>query len=65
MQKAKRGGVAKNVDEYLDGVAEPGRRTLQKVREIIRSVVPAETTEAIGYGIHVSISGGVGCVWSV
>ena len=51
MQKAKAGGVAKNVDEYLAGVPQPARSTLQTVREIIRSVVPAETTEAIGYGI--------------
>lgn len=51
MQKAKTGEVARNVDEYLAGVPEPGRSTLQTVREIIRSVVPAETTEAIGYGI--------------
>lgn len=50
-EAARKGGAAKNVDEYLAGVPEPGRRTLQKVREIIRSAVPAETTEAIGYGI--------------
>lgn len=39
------------VEEYLAGVPEPARSTLGKVRATIRSVVPAETTEAIGYGI--------------
>jgi uncharacterized protein YdhG (YjbR/CyaY superfamily) len=42
---------AKNVDEYLAGVPEPGRSTLTKVRAVIRSVAPAETTEVISYGI--------------
>lgn len=32
-------------------VAEPARTTLLKVRDIIRSVVPADTTEVISYGI--------------
>jgi uncharacterized protein YdhG (YjbR/CyaY superfamily) len=39
------------VEEYLAAVPEPARSTLDKVRATIRSVVPAETTEAIGYGI--------------
>ena len=39
----------KDVDEYLAGVPEPARATLQKVRATIRSAVPPETTEAIGY----------------
>lgn len=43
--------TAKNVDEYLAGVPEPARTTLNKVRATIRSVVPAEATEAIGYGM--------------
>ncbi len=42
---------AKNVDEYLAAVPEPARSTLKKVRAVIRSVVPAETTEVISYGI--------------
>jgi uncharacterized protein YdhG (YjbR/CyaY superfamily) len=42
---------AKNVDEHLAGVPEPGRSTLTKVRAVIRSVAPAETTEVISYGI--------------
>jgi uncharacterized protein YdhG (YjbR/CyaY superfamily) len=44
--------VAKNsVDEYLACVPEPARSTLEQVRAAIRSVVPAEATEAISYGI--------------
>jgi len=42
---------AKNVDEYLARVPEPARSTLKHVRSVIRSVVPAETTEVISYGI--------------
>jgi len=41
----------KTVDEYLKAVPEPARSTLTKVRAAIRSVVPAETTEVISYGI--------------
>ena len=49
---ATKGGKApKNVAEYLAGVPEPARSTLKKVRAAIRSVVPPEATEAIGYGI--------------
>lgn len=43
--------VPKNVDEYIAGVPEPARTTLNKIRAIIRSVVPPETTEAISYGM--------------
>ena len=39
------------VDEYLALVPEPARTTLSKVRTAIRSVVPPEATEAIGYRI--------------
>jgi uncharacterized protein YdhG (YjbR/CyaY superfamily) len=47
-----RGGkVPKTVDEYLAGIAEPARSTLTHVREVIRSVVPKETTEVISYRI--------------
>jgi uncharacterized protein YdhG (YjbR/CyaY superfamily) len=49
MQKGK--AVAKNVNEYLAGLPEPARSTLKTVRAVIRSVVPAETTEVISYGI--------------
>jgi uncharacterized protein YdhG (YjbR/CyaY superfamily) len=39
------------VEQYLAGVPQPARRTLNKVRTTIRSVVPAECTEVISYGI--------------
>jgi uncharacterized protein YdhG (YjbR/CyaY superfamily) len=45
------GSAAKTVDEYLAGVREPARGTLQKIRAAIRSAVPAGTTETISYGI--------------
>ncbi len=49
---AAKGNVApKNVDDYLAGVPEPARSTLNKVRAAIRSAVPPEATEAISYGI--------------
>jgi uncharacterized protein YdhG (YjbR/CyaY superfamily) len=41
----------KNVDEYLAGVPEPARSTLNKLRAAIRSAVPAEASETISYGI--------------
>lgn len=46
-----RGVTAGNIDEYLAAVPEPARSTLQKVRAVIRSAVPAEATECISYGI--------------
>jgi uncharacterized protein YdhG (YjbR/CyaY superfamily) len=49
MKKAK--SVPKDIDEYLAGVPEPARSTLNKVRAVIRSVVPPEATEAISYGM--------------
>jgi uncharacterized protein YdhG (YjbR/CyaY superfamily) len=60
MKKAKSGdrsstangkGAPKNVDEYLAGVPEPARSTLNKIRVAIRSAVPAEATETISYRI--------------
>ena len=42
-----RGNVAGNVEEYLAGVPEPARGTLQKVRAVIRSAVPVEAAECI------------------
>jgi uncharacterized protein YdhG (YjbR/CyaY superfamily) len=44
-------GAPKNVDDYLAGVPEPARGTLNKIRAAIRSAVPPEATEAISYGI--------------
>jgi uncharacterized protein YdhG (YjbR/CyaY superfamily) len=49
MKKAN--SVPRNIDEYLAGVLEPARTTLNKVRAVIRSAVPPETTEAISYGM--------------
>ena len=47
---AAKGSVApKDVDEYLAGVPEPARSTLNRVRAAIRSAVPPEATEAISY----------------
>ncbi len=43
--------TANTVDEYLARVPEPARSTLKKMRAVIRSLVPAETTEIISYGI--------------
>jgi uncharacterized protein YdhG (YjbR/CyaY superfamily) len=39
------------VDDYLAGVPEPARTTLNKVRAVIRSAAPPEATESISYGI--------------
>lgn len=52
VKKIKPGNrVPKTVDEYLAGVPEPARSTLQTMRATIRSVVPAEAIEAISYRI--------------
>src|SRR5712692_4322055 len=48
---AKGKGAQKSVDEYLASVPEPARSMLNKMRAAIRSVVPAEATETISYGI--------------
>jgi uncharacterized protein YdhG (YjbR/CyaY superfamily) len=46
---AKGDGAPKNIDEYLAGVPEPARSTLNKIRAAIRSAVPPEATETISY----------------
>ena len=43
-------GIA-DVDRYLEGVPEPARATLQRIREMIRAAVPEGTTEGISYRI--------------
>jgi len=43
--------VPESVEDYLAGVQEPARSTLQRVRLAIRSAMPAEATEVISYGI--------------
>ena len=45
------GAAAKDVEAYLAEVPEPARTTLEKVRAMIRSVVPAEATEGLSYGM--------------
>ena len=47
----KQPGTEADVEAYLAKVPEPARSTLQKVRATIRSVVPAEATEALSYGM--------------
>jgi uncharacterized protein YdhG (YjbR/CyaY superfamily) len=39
------------VEAYIAGVPEPVRAALCRLREIIRSAVPAEACEVISYGI--------------
>jgi uncharacterized protein YdhG (YjbR/CyaY superfamily) len=39
------------VNAYLAKVPEPARGTLEKIRATIRSVVPAEATEGLSYGM--------------
>ncbi|HEY6268344.1 MAG TPA: DUF1801 domain-containing protein [Candidatus Acidoferrum sp.] len=51
MKKGNSSPAPKNTDEYLAAVPEPARSTLNKIRAAIRSVVPAEATEAISYGM--------------
>jgi uncharacterized protein YdhG (YjbR/CyaY superfamily) len=48
---ATKGGKPNDVDEYIARVPEPARSTLKRMRAVIRSVVPPETTEVISYGI--------------
>lgn len=37
------------IDQYLDGVAEPGRSTLDRLRRDLRSLLP-DAEEGIAYG---------------
>jgi uncharacterized protein YdhG (YjbR/CyaY superfamily) len=48
---AKGKSAPKSVDEYLAGVPETTRSAFIKLREAIRSAVPAEATETISYRI--------------
>ena len=59
---AKSKGAPKNIDEYLAGVPEPARGTLNKIRAAIRSAAPSEATEVISYGIPAFKHNGV-LVW--
>ena len=60
--RAKGKGTPKSVDEYLAGVPEPARGTLNKIRAAIRSAAPSEATEVISYGIPAFKHNGV-LVW--
>lgn len=52
MRTTKSKSAAANpVEEYLANVPEPARTTLVKIRATIQSVVPADATEAISYGM--------------
>lgn len=48
---AGRKSAPKSVDEYLAGVPEPARGTLNTIRAAIRAALPSETSEIISYGI--------------
>jgi uncharacterized protein YdhG (YjbR/CyaY superfamily) len=48
---AKRVAAPETVDEYLAGIPEPARATLNKMRAAIRATVPSEATETISYRI--------------
>lgn len=48
---AAKTGAPKDIDEYLAGVPEPARSTLNKIRAMIRSAAPPEATERISYRI--------------
>ncbi|MGA7752670.1 MAG: DUF1801 domain-containing protein [Candidatus Sulfotelmatobacter sp.] len=47
----RKGKPATSVAEYLANTPEPARTTLKHLRKVIQSVVPAETTEVISYGM--------------
>jgi uncharacterized protein YdhG (YjbR/CyaY superfamily) len=48
---ARVGEAPRNIDEYLAGIPEPSRSTLNKIRAAISSAVPPEATETISYRI--------------
>lgn len=48
---SKRKAARPTVDQYIARAPEPGRAALKEMRKAIRSVVPAEATEVISYGI--------------
>ena len=49
--RAKGNRGPEDVDDYLAGVPQPARSTLNTIRAAIRSAVPSEATETISYGI--------------
>ena len=58
----KGSAVPKNTDEYIAKIPEPARSTLNKMRAVIRSVVPRGSTEVISYGMPAFKHNGV-LVW--
>jgi len=58
----KDNGIPKTIDQYLVGVPEPARSTLNNIRAAIRSAVPPEATETISYRIPAFEYNGV-LVW--
>jgi uncharacterized protein YdhG (YjbR/CyaY superfamily) len=50
-RKAKPSRAPKTIDEYLAGVPEPARSTLNEIRAVIRSAAPPGATEIISYKI--------------
>jgi uncharacterized protein YdhG (YjbR/CyaY superfamily) len=55
-------GAPKGVEDYLAGVPEAARSSFEKLRAAVLSVVPAEATETISYGIPAIRHGNV-VVW--
>jgi uncharacterized protein YdhG (YjbR/CyaY superfamily) len=47
----KSNAAPKTIDEYLAGLPEPARSTLNKMRATIRSAVPPDAAETISYRI--------------
>ena len=50
-ERGRKKGPAKTVEEYLEGVPEPARGTLEKVRAAVREAAPAGSAEVISYGM--------------
>ena len=44
-------GSGMDPDRYIAAVPEPARSALNKIRAVIRSIVPPETIEAMSYGM--------------
>lgn len=56
--KTKTKTQAMTMDSYLEATPQPARGTLEKVRKMIRKVVP-EAEETISYGVPAFKQGGV------
>ena len=50
MKKVKPGDIPKTVDDYLAGLPEEARATLEKIRKTIKAVAP-RATEVISYQV--------------